>query len=157
MTDRLANTISGGFLLAVALLTIVAARALQVSASDKYTSASFMPTLLGICLGACAIAIIAQAQKLPSSRRMAGWSGADIHGALMIGVFLAATAAYNVALEPIGYIITTTAYLAFLFWYLKVNWRWNIVLTVLCTIGTYVLFVGWLKVDLPMGLLEIYI
>jgi len=40
--------------------------------------------------------------------------------------------------------------------YLKVSWFLNLTISLITTISTYALFVIWLKVVLPMGLLEFY-
>ncbi len=40
--------------------------------------------------------------------------------------------------------------------YLKVSWFLNLLISLIATISTYALFVIWLKVVLPMGLLEFY-
>jgi hypothetical protein len=87
---------------------------------------------------------------------MPGWFTADRTGAIRIAVVAGATAAYNLLLEPLGYLIVTFAFLVFLLWYLKVSWRLNLVISLIATIGTYALFVIWLKVVLPMGLMEFY-
>ncbi len=156
MTERLANTISGAFLLLVAIAMGAMARGLPTTVTDQYAGPSFMPELLSIGLGAVAVGIMVQGQSIPRSRRMAGWSGADIQGAIRIGVVLAATAGYNLLLQPLGYIIATTLFLLLLLWYMKVSWRLNLIITVVCTVSTYALFSVWLKVVLPMGLIEIY-
>lgn len=87
---------------------------------------------------------------------MPGWSGADLQGATRIGVVLAATAAYNLLLQPAGYLITTAVYLLFLLRYLQVSWRLASILTVATTAGTYALFSLWLRVVLPMGFVQIF-
>jgi hypothetical protein len=87
---------------------------------------------------------------------MPGWFDADRVGAIRIAVVAGATAAYNLLLEPLGYLIVTFAYLVFLLFYLKVSWFLNLIISIIATVSTYVLFVIWLKVVLPMGLLEFY-
>lgn len=156
MTERLADRISGVFLLAVAVMMGVAARTLPTTVSEQFAGPSFMPEILSICLGLTALGIMVQAQRLPISRRMAGWSGADVAGAIRIAVVVGATAAYNLLLVPVGYLLVTLAYLMFLLWYLKVSWKLVVIISVLGTIGTYALFAVWLKVVLPMGLIELY-
>ncbi len=156
MSERLADTISGGFLLALAMAMGIAAQGLPTTVTDQFAGPGFMPTLLSICLGACAAGIIFQAQTVSGSRRMPGWSGADLGGAIRIGVVAAATAAYNLLLVPVGYLLVTLFYLLFLLWYLKVSWRLNLILGVVATVATYAMFSIWLRVVLPMGLIEIY-
>lgn len=156
MTERLANTISGFFLLAIALGVGIMAQRLPTTMTDQFAGPGFMPTLLSICLGICAAGIIAQAMTASRVVRMPGWTGADASGAVRIAVVAGATAAYNLLLAPVGYLIVTAAYLLFLLWYLRVSWKRNLIITVAATISTYLLFSVWLKVVLPMGLIEIY-
>lgn len=156
MTERTADTISGLFLIAVALVFGVAAQLLPTTIANEFAGPSFMPTLLSIALGICGAGIIVQARSLPPTNRMPGWFAADREGAIRIAVVASATAAYNLLLEPLGYLIVTFVFLVFLLWYLKVSWRVTLAVSLITTIGTYALFVVWLKVVLPMGLIEFY-
>jgi hypothetical protein len=156
MTERTADTISGLFLMAVALVFGAAAQLLPITFADEFAGPSFMPTLLATALGICGAGIVIQARSLPPMNRMPGWLAADRAGAIRIAVVVGATAAYNLLLEPLGYLIVTLAFLVFMLRYLKVSWRVNIAISLIAAIGTYVLFVVWLKVVLPMGLLEFY-
>ncbi|MHB0869204.1 MAG: tripartite tricarboxylate transporter TctB family protein [Chloroflexota bacterium] len=156
MTERLANTVSGTFLLVLAIGMGVMARSLPTTVTDQYAGPGFMPTLLSICLGGVAAGILVQSHAIPRSRWMPGWSGADLQGAIRIAVVLAATAAYNLLLQPAGYIVTTAAYLLFLLRYLQVSWRLTLILTVATTVGTFALFSIWLRVVLPLGFVQIY-
>jgi putative tricarboxylic transport membrane protein len=156
MTERTADTISGLFLMGVALVFGGAAQLLPITFADEFAGPSFMPTLLAMALGICGAGIVIQARSLSPTNRMPGWLAADRAGAIRIAVVVGATAAYNLLLEPLGYLIVTFAFLVFMLRYLKVSWRVNIAISLIATIGTYVLFVIWLKVVLPMGLLEFY-
>lgn len=157
MTERTADTISGLFLIVLALVFGVAAQLLPSTIAKEFAGPSFMPTLLSIALAICGAGIVFQARSLSPTNRMPGWLAADRAGAVRIVVVAGATAAYNFLLEPLGYLIVTYVFLTFLLWYLKVSWRINIAISLIATIGTYALFVIWLKVVLPMGLLEFYI
>lgn len=156
MTERRADTISGLFFLIVALGVGVMARSLPATTTESFAGPSFMPTLLSICLGICGAIIVVRAQRIPSTARMVGWSGADLSSAVRIGVVAGATAAYNLLLDPVGYLLVTLGFLLFLLWYLKVSWRLNLIVSVAGTVLTYAMFVIWLRVSLPMGLIEIY-
>jgi putative tricarboxylic transport membrane protein len=156
MTARLADTISGLFLIALALVAGVAAQRLPTTFANEFAGPAFMPTLLSIALGICGAGIVFQARSLPLTDRMPGWFDADRVGAIRIAVVAGATAAYNLLLEPLGYLIVTFAYLVFLLFYLKVSWFLNLIISLIATLSTYALFVIWLKVVLPMGLLEFY-
>jgi putative tricarboxylic transport membrane protein len=156
MTERTADIISGLFLIAVALVAGAAAQLLPTTISNDFAGPSFMPTLVSMALGICGAGIVLQARSLPQTRRMPGWSETDRAGVIRIAVVALAVAAYNLLLEPLGYLIVTFAFLIFLLWYLKVSWFLNLLISLIATVGSYALFVIWLKVVLPMGLLEFY-
>ena len=156
MTEKLANTISASFLLAVALVMGILSQSLPKTLTDQYAGPGFMPTILSIGLGVCAAGILVQAQTTRGTVRMAGWSGADLTGAIRIATVAGATALYNLLLDPIGYLLVTVAYLLFLLRFLKVSWRLTLIISVVGTLGTYALFSVWLKVVLPTGLIDIY-
>jgi putative tricarboxylic transport membrane protein len=156
MTARLADTISGLFLIILAVVAGVAAQYLPTTIAKEFAGPSFMPTLLSIALAICGAGIVFQARSLPPTNRMPGWFEADRAGAIRIAVVAGATAAYNLLLEPLGYLIVTFAFLVFMLFYLKVSWLLNLIISLVAAVGTYALFVVWLKVVLPMGLLEFY-
>jgi putative tricarboxylic transport membrane protein len=156
MTERTADTISGLFLIAVALVTGIAAQWLPTTIAKEFAGPSFMPTLVSVALGICGAGVLFKARSIPETQRMPGWSETDLAGAIRIAVVAGAVAVYNLLLEPLGYVIVTFAFLVFLLWYLKVSWFLNLIISVIATVSTYVLFVIWLKVVLPMGLLEFY-
>jgi putative tricarboxylic transport membrane protein len=156
MTERTADTISGLFLIAVALVTGIAAQWLPTTIAKEFAGPSFMPTLVSVALGICGAGVLFKARSIPETQRMPGWSETDLAGAIRIAVVAGAVAVYNLLLEPLGYVIVTFAFLVFLLRYLKVSWFLNLIISVIATVSTYVLFVIWLKVVLPMGLLEFY-
>ena len=156
MTERTADIISGLFLIALALAFGVAAQWLPTTFAKEFAGPSFMPTLLSVALGICGAGIVFKARSIPETKRMPGWSRTDRAGAIRIAVVAAPVMAYNLLLEPLGYLIVTFVFLLFLLRYLEVSWVNNLVISLIATIGTYALFVVWLKVVLPMGLLEIY-
>lgn len=157
MTERTADTISGLFLIALAIVAAVAGLRLPTTIAKEFAGPSFMPVLLSLALGICGAGIVFQARATPETRRMPGWSRTDRAGAIRIAVVSAAVAGYNLLLEPLGYLIVTFAFLLLLLRYLKVSWLLNLTISVIASAGTYALFVFWLKVVLPMGLLEFYL
>jgi len=156
MTARLADTISGLFLIVLALVTGRPRSSCRPPSRKSSRGPSFMPTLLSIALAICGAGIVVQARSLPPTNRMPGWFEADRAGAVRIAVVAGATAAYNFLLEPLGYLIVTFIFLIFMLFYLKVSWFLNLIISLVATVSTYALFVIWLKVVLPMGLLEFY-
>jgi putative tricarboxylic transport membrane protein len=156
MTERTADTVSGLFLIALALVIGAAAQWLPTTIAKEFAGPSFMPTLVSVALGICGAGIVFKARSIPQTQRMPGWSETDRAGAIRIAVVAGAVAAYNLLLEPLGYLIVTFVFLVFLLRYLKVSWFSNLIISLVATTSTYALFVIWLKVVLPMGFLEFY-
>ncbi len=71
------------------------------------------------------------------------------------GAMMAATIAYPVLMEPLGYILTSFAYvIAGLFIYSERNLKWGIPLALAYAFGTFWIFSILLRVPLPGGPVE---
>ena len=71
------------------------------------------------------------------------------------GAMMAATFAYPILMEPLGYILTSTAYvMAGLFIFSERNLRWGIPLALIYAFGTFWIFAMLLRVPLPGGPVE---
>ncbi len=71
------------------------------------------------------------------------------------GAMMIATIAYPVLMEPLGYILTSIAYvIAGLFIYSERNMRWGIPLALVYAFGTFWIFSILLRVPLPGGPVE---
>jgi putative tricarboxylic transport membrane protein len=71
------------------------------------------------------------------------------------GAMMAATVAYPVLMEPLGYIFTSFAYvIAGLFIYSERNMRWGVPLALIYAFGTFWIFSIVLRVPLPGGPVE---
>ena len=71
------------------------------------------------------------------------------------GAMMVATVAYPVLMEPLGYILTSFAYvIAGLFIYSERNMRWGVPLALIYAFGTFWIFSILLRVPLPGGPVE---
>jgi putative tricarboxylic transport membrane protein len=62
--------------------------------------------------------------------------------------------AYTIAVSWLGFILSTFIFVLFIFYVVEPQRWWRIVIkAILITIGNYILFVFWLKVNLPKGIL----
>lgn len=79
----------------------------------------------------------------------------NISGWRQVGVLLAALAAALLLLEPLGFLITTTGFMAIVVFSLGVRHWGTLVLAPVAAAGIlYLVFAVWLNVPLPTGLLD---
>jgi len=115
----------------------------------------FMPFLTGLAI--CFFSGIGLIQATLRKRRGEGWSpvlqGVFWKNAMIILVSLLA---YALLLFPLGFVITTTLFIAFLLRAI-VPQRWSVVIacSILTAAASYLIFEVWLKAQLPKGPLGI--
>lgn len=142
--------ITGIVLLAVAGLVIQQAIFVLRINDGGQPGSGFLPFGLGIILAALAIALIA-VNLGPDAEKSALWAaGAWVRPLLSVLLF----AAYALALEKLGYIISVFA-LVFL-WLMVVErkkWLQAVIPGILSAVGVWLIFGLLLNVPLPMGIL----
>jgi putative tricarboxylic transport membrane protein len=115
----------------------------------------FMPFLTGLAI--CFFSGIGLIHATLRKRRGEGWSpvlqGVSWKNAMVILVSLLA---YALLLFPLGFVITTTLFIAFLLRAI-VPQRWSVVIacSILTAAASYLIFEIWLKAQLPRGPLGI--
>jgi putative tricarboxylic transport membrane protein len=113
------------------------------------------PLLIGIAIAGCGAALIGSGLKQPRPKlfefeewvrrpRMA------FNGALVIGALIF----YALAVETLGFFITSFVILAGLFTAFGVRWRWTVPVAAGVTLGLHFAFYTLLRVPLPWGWLE---
>lgn len=116
------------------------------------------PGFLGFFAGS-GLAVLSVVLLVSSSRKEPGkgglrglWSGAEVSKALYVVILLAA---YMLAINPVGFLISTFV-LLFLLFRVRGKYRLGTVVFVafLVTAGSYVVFDLWLNVPLPRGILD---
>jgi putative tricarboxylic transport membrane protein len=142
---------TGASLLLGAGLTCVEALRLRY-----YTSLGpgpgFFPFWLSLALGACALALLAQAVRMPPPEAKSERLWPDRSGAYKILAVLACLIATIVLLEPLGYRLTMLAVYAFLLFTLgRRDYLVMALVSLAGSFGVYYLFVNWLQVPLPAG------
>jgi len=119
------------------------------------------PRLLVVCLLATAALLLVEILKA-RFRRLEGAADATAdaggHGRrhiLLIGAVVVWTALYFAVFEPLGYLAATAVYLfAMMAWLHRGHWMANALTASLFTLGSYVLFVKVLTVNLAKGILH---
>lgn len=115
----------------------------------------FMPFLTGLVI--CFFSGIGLIHATLRKRRGEGWSpvlrGVVWKNAMIILVSLLA---YALLLFPLGFVVTTTLFIAFLLRAI-VPQRWSVVIacSILTAAASYLIFEVWLKAQLPKGPLGI--
>jgi len=148
---RRPHQIAGGLLLAIGLFVIWQALSLRY-----YTSIGpgpgFFSFWLGVMLSLLAVAMIAIATwRRPEPLPQPMFT--DMRGYLGIAAVIAALVFAGLAIRPLGYSLTM---LVILFVLLRIgggSWRVTVLGSLLGSFGIYSLFVHWLRVPLPTGLL----
>ena len=90
-------------------------------------------------------AVSAEAVKPLFANRLGAFKAAAIIVALLI---------YALAIEHLGFILSTTLFIAFLLWLVE-RQRWYVIVfgAVLSSMATYLVFKVWLETALPIGVL----
>ena len=114
------------------------------------------PALIGIGLVGSALLILAETRKKrPAADGEPAVSAANRNKARLLLLAMAAwTVAYYTAFEPVGYILSTVAYLfGLLLYFNPKRYAMNAVIAVLFTAAAYATFDKFLGVSMPAGLL----
>jgi putative tricarboxylic transport membrane protein len=113
--------------------------------------AGFFPRSLAVLIGSLALLLVLRSVIGAPARVAPPWP--DRGGVRRVGLMLAALLAYAVALEPVGYLLTTAGtFLILLRWVSARSWPTAVAGAMLAAGGTYLLFARWLMVSLPDGL-----
>jgi len=110
----------------------------------------FLPAVVGAILALLGATLLVgtltrRAADLRRAVRVAEWRQVlFVFGALI---------AYAAALNALGYVVTTFAFLLFLLRLGRVRWRTSVVIAVLGVAVSHLLFATWLHVPFPSGLL----
>jgi len=78
---------------------------------------------------------------------------ANRRGAIKAAVIVVALLAYTLAMEHLGFILSTSLFIGFLLWLVEPQ-RWYVIVfgSVLSSLTTYLVFKVWLDTALPVGL-----
>lgn len=146
----------GDAVVAVVLLALASAYTLEALRLPgvKYAvgpGPSFLPLLLGIALAALSLALLIGAILKPPETST-GPPAARWSASWRIWVILLSLVGYALVFERLGYLISTTLFLALLLAVIEPQ-RWLVVagVPVASSVLSYLLFVRWLKIPFPKG------
>jgi putative tricarboxylic transport membrane protein len=147
---RSRDAIGGLVLLAVAAAAWLAAGELPSGALHRPGPGLF-PKSLAVLIAGLAILLVIRSAGGSAASLADLWP--DRGGVRRIAVMLVTLLAYAVALEPVGYLLTTAgAFVILLRWVSARSWCTTGAGAALASAGSYLLFARWLMVSLPPGL-----
>jgi lysylphosphatidylglycerol synthetase-like protein (DUF2156 family) len=151
-TALAARTMRAGFLLAIlfvaAAYTYVAFAELTYLSSAGRLGPGFMPRIIGVGLVAmCVFSLYGDLSRHGADETLSpAWRSAAVL-ALLSGVFVA-------LLEVLGGLLSMMAFMAAALWVLnRGHHLQNALVAILLPLGTYVVFVVWLRASMPQGML----
>ena len=121
----------------------------------KSPGPGMMPFILGVILTLCSVPLLIKSirsiGKKAKQSDSSPWSGVKYWKILVI---ICSLIGYGVLLEEIGFVVVTIFFLSILFKTIDSQRWFSILITsFVITVITYLLFVGVLKVNLPLGIL----
>jgi putative tricarboxylic transport membrane protein len=151
---RNADRISAGLLLAFAVAFSAGALKYYAYWGDAGPGSAFLPFWLGVVMAALAVLMLA---RNPHARD----AGSDWiprgEGRRHVLVVLAVTVAFVAALKVVGMILGTALFLVVLMRYLGRHAWWLTIAIAAAAAGfNYLVFVHWLRVPFPEGMLWIF-
>ena len=151
---KLNDTVWGGLLLALALAILWNIRTFPQIPGQSIGPAAF-PGMLAVLLAGCAVILIVRGFRAGVARfEFGGWVRSPRH----VGNFLLALAApafYIVAVNALGFIVTSTLILLALFLKLGVRPWVALLVALLTAFVIHAVFYKMLRVSLPWGVLPI--
>ena len=144
---------AGTLVAALGLLLLVNARRLEYMV-EEVPGPGFLPLWLGIGILACG-AILALKALRPARSHAQRIEWPERPGWVQIAVMIGGLGVGLYVLEPLGFLITASLFIAALMVSLGVrSWPKLIGVPILAAVVLHLVFVVWLGVPLPMGLLS---
>jgi putative tricarboxylic transport membrane protein len=153
-----ADVVAGAVVAAIgATYTIVALQTPAANSSASVIGPAIVPTLLGVllALGGAAVAI-GGLRLRPAGATTDPAEAPDTapSGGLRLWVTVAIFGAYVIAFIPVGYLLSTIAFLMGLASYFSPRkWKSNLIFAIMFPLVVFVMFEYLLRVPLPQGLL----
>lgn len=117
-----------------------------------YPGPSLFPNVLAVLMMIAGVGLIIQGFKRKQKFLMLETGDLDREGVINILVIVASVIVYIFLAEYIGFLILTPLLLIANMKWLKVSWKWSVIVAVGVTVGIHLLFAKLLLVPLPWGL-----
>ena len=123
--------------------------------SFRHPGPGFLPFSAGALIGVLALWCLIQSM-VPNESRKGEDSAEDVEeglSRLKLVLVCLSLFAYTIAVSWLGFILSTFLFVLFIFCVVEPQRGWRIALNaILITVGNYILFVVWLRVNLPKGI-----
>ena len=140
---RRANVVCGAILLVLAAASLVEAMRLK----DTWQGARLMPAVLA---GVLALLAVGHLRPSAAGAQMAAPDWPDAGGRRRIAAVFGALVVYVALLEPLGFLLSTALFVAFIVRVLGAwSWTTTVALTLAIALACHVVFKRWLGMPLP--------
>ena len=123
--------------------------------SFRHPGPGFLPFSAGALIGVLALWCLIQSM-VPKGSRKGEDSAEDVEeglSRLKLVLVCLSLFVYTIAVSWLGFILSTFLFVLFIFCVVEPQRGWRIALNaILITVGNYILFVVWLRVNLPKGI-----
>jgi putative tricarboxylic transport membrane protein len=148
------ETIAGALVVGIGVALLVHAAKLDYMV-ENVPGPGFLPLWLGIAIVATGIILTGKALR-PAAAAMAAIDWPPRSGWVQIGVMLGGLALALLVLEPLGFLLTAMLFMAGLVFSLGVrSWPMLLGVPIVSALVLHLVFVVWLAVPLPSGVLSL--
>jgi hypothetical protein len=150
-----AEAVAGALVVTIGVTLLVHAKRLEYLV-ENVPGPGFLPLWLAIgIIAAGAILTFKALRPAPAGTEPIDWPQRP--GWVQIGVMLGALAVALLVLEPLGFLLTAALFMAALLFSLGVrSWAMLLAVPIVAALVLHLVFVVWLGVPLPLGVLSLF-
>jgi hypothetical protein len=153
-TQKSADVTSGCFLAFLGIVVIVAATKITGGMEERLPPRT-LPYIMGFTILVAGVLLAVRSWRFQGENPAIKWPNRT--GMLRVLVILLSLAAYIALIEPLGMPIATVLYVSFSVWYLWIGRHpiiYALITGVLSGAVVYYLFIRFLELSFPLGLLQ---
>jgi putative tricarboxylic transport membrane protein len=154
-TQKSADIASGCFIAFLGIVVIIAASKITGGMEERLPPRT-LPYILGLMILVTGIFLAIRSWRFQGENPAIKWP--DRTGMVRVMVILLSLAAYIALIEPLGMPIATVLYVSFSVWYLWIGKHpitYALITGLLSGAVVYYLFIHFLELSFPMGLLQL--
>jgi hypothetical protein len=154
-TQKSADIASGCFIAFLGIVVIFAATKITGGMEERLPPRT-LPYILGFMILVAGIILAVKSWRFQGENPLIKWP--DRTGMVRVIVILVSLAAYIALIEPLGMPVATVLYVSFSVWYLwigKYPIAYALITGLLSGAVVYYLFIHFLELSFPMGLLQL--
>jgi len=149
------DILSGVFYFIIGLCMLMLSMKLEIG-STSVPAPGFFPFLIAVIIMGISFTIILKAIILKKDKEKKVNNSEKVKGSILkISYYIILTILYGITLERIGFLITSIFLIIIILKYVeKMSWKITLLVGFPCVIVSYILFVYFLGVYLPKGLIK---